>query len=182
MLELFTPSLCESFLGYAIILLDIAVIFYFSIPVLGLPRPPPLPRIPACRRCNGIFRRTVILPCGSCRFCYSCLNIWVTRSCHNPALWPIHCCNLDQVSLRFVKHALTEGTIELVKRRVAEWGCSGEILYCANSDCLTPLRGLQIGPGGRFMMCQECDSMTCVRCRNFGHVGVCLPTVPGPLT
>lgn len=81
-----------------------------------------------------------------------------------------------------MKDALTEDTIRLVRSRVAEWGCLGEILHCANTDCLTPLRGLLVGPGGRFMMCNECGSMTCVACRKPGHIGVCLSSILGPLT
>lgn len=183
MLGLSTLPLCERIVGYLIVLIDVLIIVYiFVLPRLGrLPRLPPLPRLPACRRCNRKTRRTVKLPCGQCRFCYSCLNTWVTRCCHNQALWPIHCCNLDQVSLRSVKHALTEDTIRLVRRRVAEWGCTGEILYCANSECPMPLTGPQVRPGGRFITCHQCDGMTCIRCRNFGHDAFCTSTL-GPLT
>lgn len=183
MLGLSTLPLCERMVGYLIVWIDVLTIFnLFVLPHLGrLPRLPPLPRLPACRRCNRKTRRTVQLPCGSCRFCLSCLNTWVTRCCQNPALWPIHCCNINQVPLRFVKYALTEDTIRLVKRRVAEWRCTGEILYCANSDCLIPLTGPQVGPGGRCIACHQCGGMTCIRCRNFGHVGDCLFT-SGPLT
>jgi hypothetical protein len=160
MLDATTLLLCEQTVGRLIILFDVLVFFYYFVIVQLRPD---------CQVCHQKVP-TVVLPCGRCRYCPDCLNQCVTNRCQNRALWPINCCNVEQLPLRFVKHALTEDTIKLVERRVGGWGgLGGEKLYCANSSCLIPLPQTQTP----WVRCGECGLRTCRACRNFAHVGSC---------
>ena len=160
MLDASTLALCEQTVGRLIILFDLLVILYWFVII---------PLRPACQVCHRKVY-TVVLPCGRCRYCPACLNECVTERCNDRALWPINCCNVEQLPLRFVRHALTEDTIRLVERRVGGWGgLGGERLYCANSSCLTPFPPTNMP----WVRCPECHRTTCVACRNFAHINTC---------
>jgi hypothetical protein len=136
-------ELCEQLVGQLIILLDILVFLYYFVL---------LPLRPACCACHQKVS-TVVLPCGRCRYCPTCLNDRVVACCTDRDFWPIYCCSVEQVSLRFVKHALPEDTIRLVRERVAERGRGESVyLYCANEECLVP----PPSSNTQFVTCGEC--------------------------
>jgi hypothetical protein len=167
-------ALCEQIVGQLIILFDTLVFLYHCVFLYYFAF---LPLSPACAACHQKVS-TVVLPCGRCRYCPTCLNDRIIACCTNRDSWPIYCCSVEQVSLRFVKHALPEDTIVLVRRRVAEWGRGESVhLYCANEECLVP----PPSSNTQFVTCGECGGQTCRRCKNAGHDGTCRRDV-GTLT
>jgi hypothetical protein len=168
MLNSSISELCEQLVAQLIILFDILVFCYYFVY---------LPLRPTRGACHQKFS-TVVLPCGRCRYRPTCLNDRVVACCTNRDFWPIYCCSVEQVSLRFVKHALPEDTIRLVRRRVAEWVRGESVhLYCANEECLVP----PPSSNTQFVTCGECGGQIRRRCKNAAHDDLCRRDV-GTLT
>ncbi|THV70486.1 hypothetical protein D6D27_09942 [Aureobasidium pullulans] len=163
MLDTITYLLCERSVGSLIILVDIAIFLWYFVLV---------PLSPSCTLCNK-KTSTVSLPCGNCFYCPSCLNSHVAHSCADPSRWPIRCCTSQQIPLRFISQHLTASNLSLAARRIGSWGVpASQTLYCADPACTTPIAANTLFPG-RWVTCGNCHSLTCTRCRSFGHVDEC---------
>jgi hypothetical protein len=110
MLEATTLALYESMICQLTILFVLLVfLYYFVVSRLDF----------ACHDCHQNVR-AIVPPCTPRYYCFALLNDCLAACCINRDFWSIYCCSVEQVSLRFAKHAPTRDTIRLLRSRVAE--------------------------------------------------------------